>query len=231
MKVLEWLIRNWSSGRLKPIGTQEIFIGLNTNEFYSKVKLIANRLNQNIYERLGEKERQLSSILGNPLRDVAELKPIIRDCVVRLIRYQSLDEYEAFRKTLPIDIRRWMEEVSINHVAELFMSHGCEVVEKNIGVLKPYDLLVYCPYNSSRKYLYIEVKSHLKHVLVAELSEAETELAESHPSEYIICNVMGLENPDKSAWTTVCGLYAELPKTIITTTKEEKRARLFFSIT
>jgi superfamily II DNA or RNA helicase len=231
MKVLEWLIRNWSSGRLKPIGTQEIFIGLNTNEFYSKVKLIANRLNQNIYERLGEKERQLSSILGNPPRDVAELKPIIRDSVVRLIRYQSLDEYEAFRKTLPIDIRRWMEEVSINHVAELFMSHGCEVVEKNIGVLKPYDLLVYCPYNSSQKYLYIEVKSHLKHVLVAELSEAETELAESHPSEYIICNVMGLENPDKSAWTTVCGLYAELPKTIITTTKEEKRARLFFSIT
>ena len=76
---------------------------------------------------------------------------------------------------------------------------------------------------------YVEVKSHLRYVLVAELSEAETELAESHPYDYVVCNVMGLENPDSSTWVPLCGLYAELPKTLVTETREERRARLFFS--
>jgi len=39
---------------------------------------------------------------------------------------------------------------------------------------------------------------------------------------------MGLENPDSSTWVALCGLYAELPKTLVTETREERRARLFF---
>jgi hypothetical protein len=39
---------------------------------------------------------------------------------------------------------------------------------------------------------------------------------------------MGLENKDREAWTTLCEAYGRLPKTIITETREEKRARIFF---
>ncbi len=230
IRVLEWLVENYNSGRLKPIGTQIMYAVSDNDELSSKAKEIANRLNQDISVRLWEREKLLNTILGSSLRDIAELEPVIRGEVIRLARYQSLDEYEEFINSLPMDVRRWMEEVSVNHVAELYMNQGCHITEKNIGVLKPYDLLAYCPRDGDRKRLFIEVKSHLKHLLVAELSEAETELAESYPSEYVICNVMGLENKDKSKWVTICGLYAELPKTIITTIKEEKRARLFFTI-
>jgi len=230
IRVLEWLAENYSSGKLKPIGTKIMYAGLGNDELSSEAKIMASRLNQDISARLGGKEKLLNTILGSSLRDTAELEPVIRGEVIRLVRYQSLDEYEEFTESLSMDVRRWMEEVSVNHVAELYMSQGCQIIEKNIGVLKPYDLLVYCPRDGDRKRFFIEVKSHLKHVLVAELSEAETELAESHPSEYVICNVMGIESPDKSNWVTMCGLYAELPKTIITATREEKRARLFFSI-
>jgi len=230
IRVLEWLVENYSNGRLKPIGTKIMHVGPGDDELSSKAKEIASRLNQDISVRLGGREKSLNTILGSSLRDIAELEPVIRDEVIRLARYQSLGEYEEFTESLPMDVRRWMEEVSVNHVAELYMNQGCYIAEKNIGVLKPYDLLAYCPRDGDRKRFFIEVKSHLKHLLVAELSEAETELAESYPSEYIICNVMGLENRDRSKWVTICGLYAELPKTIITTTKEEKRARLFFTI-
>jgi hypothetical protein len=63
---------------------------------------------------------------------------------------------------------------------------------------------------------------------VAELTSNETDLAEAHPDDYIVCNVMGLENKDREAWTTLCEAYGRLPKTIITETREEKRARIFF---
>jgi hypothetical protein len=68
----------------------------------------------------------------------------------------------------------------------------------------------------------------LKRVLVAELTDSETRFAESNPHNYVVCNVMGLEDRDPASWTVICGLYAELPKTIITTTREEKRARIVF---
>jgi hypothetical protein len=74
----------------------------------------------------------------------------------------------------------------------------------------------------------VEVKSHLKRILVAELTDSETRFAEANPYNYIVCNVMGLDYRDPASWTTICGLYAELPKTIVTTTREERRARITF---
>ena len=121
-----------------------------------------------------------------------------------------------------------MDEAGVNFVAKLYEERGCFIAEKNIDVLKHYDLLVYCPGEGGLRRFYVEVKGHLGYVLVAELSEAETELAESHPYDYVVCNVMGLENPDSSTWVHLCGLYAELPKTLVTETREERRARLFF---
>jgi hypothetical protein len=41
--------------------------------------------------------------------------------------------------------------------------------------------------------LYLEVKSHLKRVIVAELTNSETRFAEIDPYSYVECNVMGLE--------------------------------------
>jgi len=110
----------------------------------------------------------------------------------------------------------------------LYEEKGCHVLEKNIGVAKPYDLLVECPGASGSVRLYVEVKSHLKRILVAELTDSETRFAEANPYNYIVCNVMGLDDRDPASWTTICGLYAELPKTIVTTTREEKRARITF---
>jgi hypothetical protein len=76
--------------------------------------------------------------------------------------------------------------------------------------------------------LYLEVKSHLKRVIVAELTNSETRFAEIDPYSYVECNVMGVDYRDPASWTTICGLYAELPKTIVTTTREERRARITF---
>jgi hypothetical protein len=43
---------------------------------------------------------------------------------------------------------------------------------------------------------YLEVKSHLKRVIMAELTKSETRFAEIDPYSYIECNVMGLEDID-----------------------------------
>jgi hypothetical protein len=67
----------------------------------------------------------------------------------------------------------------------------------------------------------LEVKSHLKRVIMAELTKSETRFAEINPYSYIECNVMSLEDIDPVLWRAICGLYAELPKTIVTTTREE----------
>jgi len=44
----------------------------------------------------------------------------------------------------------------------------------------------------------------------------------------VVCNVAGLADEKSESWTTICGVYADLPKTIIKATKEERRARIIF---
>jgi hypothetical protein len=140
----------------------------------------------------------------------------------------GVGEYEEFIASLPFDTRRWMEEASVNHVAGLYEARGCRILEKNIGVEKPYDILAECPGVSGFERLFIEVKSHLGLVLVAELTEFETEFAEANPRNYVVCNVAGLADKEPESWITVCGVYADLPKTIIKATREERRARIIF---
>lgn len=228
LEVLQLLAELYESGRLKPLKVLRGPPSLSSS-LPQEVKQIAYRLNQYLSAGLRGKERQLSTILGIHLKDVAELELALREPVIRLVSYQGLEEYGKFVEGLPLVTRLWMDEVGVNFVAKLYEERGCVIAEKNIGVLKPYDLLVYCPGEGGLGRFYVEVKSHLRYVLVAELSEAETELAESHPYDYVVCNVMGLESSDSSNWVALCGLYAELPKTLVTETKEERRARLFFS--
>ncbi|MEM4061516.1 MAG: DUF3883 domain-containing protein, partial [Desulfurococcaceae archaeon] len=129
---------------------------------------------------------------------------------------------------LPEEMKAQMERESVEHVKSIYEMKGCNVLEVNIGVPKPYDMLVECLENGEAKVLMIEVKSHLKKVLVAELTPAETELAEKNPENYIVCNVAGMENPDKSSWITICESYGKLRKQLIVRTKEERVAKLFF---
>ena len=68
----------------------------------------------------------------------------------------------------------------------------------------------------------------MESILIAELTEPETRFAEANPYSYIVCDVIDIDYRDPASWTTICGLYAELPKTIVTTTREERRARITF---
>jgi len=56
------------------------------------------------------------------------------------------------------------------------------------------NLLVECLKVEGPKHVFVEVKSHLKHILVAELTDGETKFAEMRPLDYVVCNVMNLEN-------------------------------------
>jgi superfamily II DNA or RNA helicase len=228
LKVLQWLVELYGSGRLKPVETWGGPTSLGSTSLPPEVKLFARRLNQYLSVRLKERERRLGTLLGTSLEEVADLEVVPRDGVVRVVGYHSLVEYSRFREGLPLSTRLRMDEAGINYVAKLYEERGCTIAEKNVGVMKPYDLLVYCPGSGGLRKYFVEVKSHLRYVLVAELSEAETELAESNPYDYVVCNVMGLGNPDSSTWLALCGLYAELPKVLVTETREERRARLFF---
>ncbi len=229
LEVLKWLAEGYGSGRLKPFMPKD-YMAPASSAFRDDVRVYANRLNFYFKERLRRREEGLARILNEHPGNIGLLEPVIRDVIVRLVGYQNLKEYEAFKNTLPRDLRDWMEEASINHVAEIFEKQGCRILVKNIHVEAPYDLKIECPDPATgSRVLYVEVKSHLKHVLVAELTSNETELAEAHPNEYIVCNVMGLENRNREAWTTLCEAYSKLPKTIITETREEKRARIFFT--
>jgi superfamily II DNA or RNA helicase len=228
LEVLKWLAEEYGSGRLKPF-TLKGYTAPASDSFRDDVRVYANRLNFYFKERLRRREEGLARILGEHPGNVGLLEPVLGDVVVRLVGYQNLEEYEAFRNTLPRGLRDWMEEASINHVAEMYEKQGCRILEKNIHVETPYDLKIECTDPSAGpRTIYVEVKSHLKHVLVAELTSNETDLAEAHPDDYIVCNVMGLENKNREAWTTLCEAYGKLPKTIITETREEKRARIFF---
>jgi hypothetical protein len=64
--------------------------------------------------------------------------------------------------------------------------------------------------------LYAEMKSHLKRILAAELTDSEIWLTEANPYNYIVCNAIGLEDEDPATWIAICGVRAELSKTIVT---------------
>jgi hypothetical protein len=88
------------------------------------------------------------------------------------------------------------------------IQRGCRIPEENIGVDKPYDLVVECPDVNEPVRLYVEVKSHLKRILVAELTDSETRFAEANPYNYIVCSVMGLEAWKVASWTAIRVVYA-----------------------
>jgi hypothetical protein len=71
------------------------------------------------------------------------------------------------------------------------------------------------------------LKQHIQRRMLA-YKRTEARFVGSDPYSYIVCSVMGLDYRDPASWTTICGLYAELPKTIVTTTREERRARITF---
>jgi hypothetical protein len=224
--VLEWLVEHRPLGVLTTSslrgGRREATL------LRDLVAGLAKRLEQDIDSWVKTRERELVKLLQGFAGFTGSLEYRLREPVIELAGSQDLLGYEAFRETLPEELRKWMEEASVEYIFKLYVERGCRVLERNIGIIKPYDLLVECPSREGYAKLYVEVKSHLKRVLVAELTDSETRFAESNPHNYVVCNVMGLEDRDPASWTVICGLYAELPKTIITTTREEKRARIVF---
>jgi hypothetical protein len=226
IRVPEWLIEHRPLGVLyaePQMGNQGEAVLLRDS-----VAGLAKRLEQDIYDWIKSREQRLSEIVKEFTGSTGTMEYRLRETIVRLAGAQGLHEYEAFKESLPEELREWMEEASVDYVARLYGEKGCYVLEKNIGVAKPYDLLVECPGRDGPVRLYIEVKSHLKKALVAELTDSETRFAEANPHSYVVCNVMGLEDKNPATWMAICGVYAELPKTIVTTTREEKRARIIF---
>jgi hypothetical protein len=225
LKVLKWLTDLKDRGKIHIIsGVQSLNVS-DTDMLYKYVLRLGKRLEQDFNSWIKNKEMRLKEFIPEFIGFTGSLEVRLRDRYIRIIGAQNIEEYEIFVKSLSEDLRRWMEEVSINYVAKIYEEKGCIVLEKNIGVYKPYDLLIRCPDHPN---LYVEVKSHLKNLLVAELTDSETKFAEEHPHEYIVCDVMGLENKDPNSWMIICGLYADLPKELIITTREEKRARIYF---
>lgn len=226
VRVLEWL------AEYRPLGVLYVETQLSNQEeavlLRDSVAGLAKRLEQDMYNWIKSREQRLSEVVKEYTGSTGIMEYRLRETIVRLAGAQGLHEYEAFKESLPEELREWMEEASVNHIAHLYEEKGCHVLEKNIGVAKPYDLLVECPGTNGSVRLYVEVKSHLKRILVAELTDSETRFAEANPYNYIVCSVMGLDYRDPASWTTICGLYAELPKTIVTTTREERRARIKF---
>jgi superfamily II DNA or RNA helicase len=228
LDVLKWLAEKLRKGVLRVVdsGVEDLSADM---ERLEKVKWeIARKLNQVVEANLRRKERDLEKLLGVNIGSVGFFEPRLRPMAVRLMGVQGVREYEEFIASLPFDTRRWMEEASVNYVAGLYEAKGCRILEKNIGVEKPYDILAECPGGSGIERLFIEVKSHLGQILVAELTESETEFAEANPRNYVVCNVAGLADEEPKSWTTLCGVYADLPKTIIKATREERRARIIF---
>jgi hypothetical protein len=106
---------------------------------------LAKRLEQDIYNWVKSREQRLSEVVKEFTGSTGTMEYRLRETIVRLAGAQGLPEYEAFKESLPEELREWMEEASVNHVAHLYEKRGCHVLEKNIGVAKPYDLLVECP--------------------------------------------------------------------------------------
>jgi hypothetical protein len=103
-------------------------------------------------------------------------------------------------------------ELEVCYVAELYEERGSHIFLENNRIMKPHDLL------------YLEVKGRLKKVLADGLSDLEIRFAEADQHIFVVCNVMGLEDGDpgdSASWVTICGIYAGLPKTILTATREE----------
>lgn len=172
----------------------------------------ASRLNLWIRERLESKEKELTKLLGSRERIILRLNWHLRGPVFRVLPGISrIADYEKSIREIPLELRKWMEEVSVNFIEELFTRKGCRTIEKNIGIPKPFDLLMECTENGETKTVKVEVKSHLKKAFLAVLTPSETREADKDPDNYYVCNVAGLENPDPSAWITICGIYSKLP--------------------
>jgi hypothetical protein len=227
IEALKWLVEYKREGRIS-VALRALNIEPQKVEEYAY--RIASRLQSDLHHWLKSRLHRLGGLLREACREscesieTVELKPELLAGPIPIIGVRV----ESEPIELPEDVKKWMEEASINHVARMFKEQGCRVLEVNIGVQKPYDLLLECP---NRGLVYVEVKSHLKHVYVAELTPGETKLAEANPDRYIVCNVMGLENPDENTWITICDLYKNIPKKLETRIVEEVKAKLFFTET
>jgi superfamily II DNA or RNA helicase len=230
IEVLKWLADKLREGRLMVVDSGVKSLEASVKVLEEAKEGIAKILNRVVEDLTRKKEKDLERLLNIRLGNVGDFEPRLRPLAVRLMGIQGAREYSEYIASLPLDTRRWMEEASVNHVAGLYEAKGCRILEKNIGIEKPYDILAECPGGSGFERVFIEVKSHLGQVLVAELTESETEFAEANPRNYVVCNVAGLADKEPKSWITVCGVYAELPKTIIKATREERRARIIFKL-
>ncbi|MEM4869164.1 MAG: SNF2-related protein [Desulfurococcaceae archaeon] len=228
VELLEWLVEGLRKGL---IGLTRVSSRTSTDDersFEENVRKLVESIEFLFFERIFSKSFDVSKLTGEQLVEYPKIEAKLSSPVIRVIGAVGLAEYEEFLSGLPEEMKAQMERESVEHVKSIYEMKGCNVLEVNIGVPKPYDMLVECLENGEAKVLMIEVKSHLKKVLVAELTPAETELAEKNPENYIVCNVAGMENPDKSSWITICESYGKLRKQLIVRTKEERVAKLFF---
>lgn len=229
LELLNTLVDYLKEGHLRFIKLPTGASGVDYREFGDFVKLFLDKINFRFNERVGLKDNELLKIVQQQKPIYIELSFKLKTPLIRVLGVQGLVDYEAFRTGLPADVREWMEVESVNLIRDLFRAKGCRVLEINIGEYKPYDLLVECPTEGGFVKYMVEVKSHLKRVLVAELTPNETQLAEENPRNYVVCNVSGLENRDKSTWITICDLYENVEKDVVTKTREERVARIYFA--
>jgi superfamily II DNA or RNA helicase len=227
LQVLDWLAQKQSEGRLNVLKAD--WVGSKPPRILEdEVSKLAKKLDLLLYERLWKKRDRLVELTKTRLVDLERLEAEVESPFIHVVGVGGVEEYGVDWQSLPPEKREWMERVSVEHVASLFRERGCRVLEINIGKAKPYDVLVECPGPGGPERLEVEVKSHLEKVFVAGLTDWETKEAEKNPANYIVCNVAGLKEPDKSSWVTVCGRYADLPKRLVVQVKEERRAIIFF---
>ncbi|MEM4723318.1 MAG: SNF2-related protein [Desulfurococcaceae archaeon] len=235
VELIEWIFDGLSKGIIEFIKIDLSNVKNDEREFEKLVNSYTSRINLLFYQRFGRrgleiKNHYLSDLIEKTLRDFKKIEPVIQNLFIRVIGVQSINEYSDYIRSLPDDLKNRMEKESIEYIKELFENRSCNVLEVNIGIYKPYDLMVECIEGNEKVKYMIEVKSHLKRVFVAELTPSETELAEKNPDNYIVCNVAGLENPNKYEWIVYCDKYSRIEKEIVVKTREEKIAKLFFSL-
>lgn len=230
LEVVKWIAEHVRNQTIR-VARLDKSIETRSRELEEIAYLLRNRFNLLFESRLGKKTSDLARLVGDSsLVRVMALDVVLKPLIIKVLGVQERGEYERYLSTLPAEIRAEMEKKSIEYVKEYFETRGCRAIEVNIGVYKPYDLLVECiEMDKTARYM-IEVKSHLKNVFIAELTPAETELAEKNPDKYIVCNVASMENPDKNTWILLCDLYGKLRKQLVTKTKEEKIAILYFTL-
>ncbi|MEM3913569.1 MAG: SNF2-related protein [Desulfurococcaceae archaeon] len=231
IEVINWLVNGFKNHTVKLSRALQSTSSVDIDEARANIiPLMRSRFNLLFRSRLGRKTIELAKVTrGSSLFELGVIDVVLKPLVIRVLGVHGIDEYEKYVSMLPAEQRAEMEKKSVEYIKELFENKSCKVLEVNIGVYKPYDLLVECVEDGKTSRYMVEVKSHLKMIFVAELTPGETELAEQHPDNYIVCNVAGLEKPDKSSWITMCDLYSRLKKELVTMRKEEKIARLYFT--